>query len=174
MAVTKQKFQRVCSLFQFAANFARDHLMTSLSDKVIEIKKLIAQGLHKVNSMYTPHKPPPSPRTSQSSPKPSLRKNATTDECSGNKSSTITDPELLSRIHSFRPVTREVHNTSNMNYVVETVEITSYIEVSGKINYIKLVTDEVLQVDQRIVETAKKTYDVAGKISKIFFHYLRI
>lgn len=166
MVVTKQKIQCVCSLFQFAANFARDHLMTSLSDKVIEIKKLIAQGLHKVNSMYTPHKPPPSPRPR---PKPSLRKNATTDECSGNKSSTITDPELLSRIHSFRPVTREVHNTSNMNYVVETVEITSYIEVSGKINYIKLVTDEVLQVDQRIVETAKKTYDVAGKINKIFF-----
>ncbi|KAI5743907.1 protein phosphatase 1L [Diaphorina citri] len=156
---------------EFAANFARDNLMTSLNDKVIELKKIIAQGLHKLYPMYTPNKPPPSPRPSQKSPKPSLRKNATTDECSGTKnssSSQITDPELLSRINSLsRPITREVHNTSNTSSVVETVEISSYIEVNGKINYIKLVTDEVLLVDQRIVENAKKTYDVAGTTALI-------
>ncbi|KAL1458076.1 hypothetical protein WDU94_008251 [Cyamophila willieti] len=156
---------------EFAANYARDHLMTSLNDKVIELKKLISQGLHKLSPMYNPNKPPPSPRTGQKlSPKPTLRKNATTDECSGNKTSSpqITDPVILNRINSLsRTITREVNNSTNTSTVIETVEISSYVESSGKINYIKLVTDEVLLVDQRIVETAKKTYDVAGSTALI-------
>uniref|UniRef100_A0A8D8RUH1 Protein phosphatase 1L n=1 Tax=Cacopsylla melanoneura TaxID=428564 RepID=A0A8D8RUH1_9HEMI len=65
-----------------------------------------------------------------------------------------------------RTITREV-NSTNTSTVIETVEISSYVENSGKINYIKLVTDQVLLVDQQIVETAKKTYDVAGSTALI-------
>lgn len=46
------------------------------------------------------------------------------------------------------------------------VELSSYLE-GGKINYGKLISDEVLAVDRLLVEAAKKNMDVAGKLSSI-------
>lgn len=151
---------------EFAADYAKDNLMTSLNAKVVELKKLIAQGLHKLYPTYNPNKPPPSPRSNQKS-KPILKKTATTDSCTDKINTSITDPELLSKLNSLsRPITREVLNTANLN-VLEEVEISTYIEQNGSINYIKLVTDEVLLVDQRILEHTKKTNDVAGSTALI-------
>lgn len=48
------------------------------------------------------------------------------------------------------------------------VDIMKYLE-GNKINYGKLLTDEVLAVDRLLVETAKKHMDVAGNILFLFF-----
>lgn len=44
------------------------------------------------------------------------------------------------------------------------VDITNYLD-GNKINYARLLTDEVLAVDRLLVETAKKNMDVAGNYS---------
>lgn len=51
------------------------------------------------------------------------------------------------------------------------VDITNYLE-GDKINYSKLLTDEVLAVDKLLVEAAKKNMDVAGFF--IFFLLLHL
>lgn len=48
------------------------------------------------------------------------------------------------------------------------VDIMTYLE-GNKINYGRLLTDEVLAVDKLLVEAAKKNMDVAG----IFLYFLK-
>lgn len=58
------------------------------------------------------------------------------------------------------------------------VDITNYLD-GNKINYGRLLTDEVLAVDRLLVEAAKKNMDVAGNhllfiVSIIYFLYLNL
>lgn len=48
------------------------------------------------------------------------------------------------------------------------IDVSSYID-GKKINYSKLLTDEVLAVDRLLVEAAKKNMDVAGNCLKLKF-----
>lgn len=77
------------------------------------------------------------------------------------KAGVITDPILLQKLESIpRALTREV-KPSKEGPVVQP-ETSSYIENNNKINFGRLLTDEVLAADRLLVEAAKKNYDVAG------------
>lgn len=52
------------------------------------------------------------------------------------------------------------------------MDITNYLD-GNKINYGRLLTDEVLAVDRLLVEAAKKNMDIAGNyLFTIYIHYL--
>uniref|UniRef100_A0A0A9WXK6 Protein phosphatase 1L n=1 Tax=Lygus hesperus TaxID=30085 RepID=A0A0A9WXK6_LYGHE len=155
---------------EFAANYARDNLINSLNSKIIEIKKMMKEGIpEKIynrrdssTSKEVIGKPPPSPRLGQKTTslekKPSFKKSI---EEGTRKSGVITDPLLLQKLEMIpRALTREVKPSKDAPFVQP--ETSSYIENNSKINFGRLLTDEVLAADRLLVEAAKKNYDVAG------------
>jgi protein phosphatase 1L len=158
------------SLFQFAANYARDKLIKNLNNKVIELKNLIATGKSSTpGSLPTSADSEKKGTEKKSDGVPVEKKNSfrktmstsQTDECM-KKGSSITDPEILSRLDTLsRPITREVRPSGQNTRPLLTVPTASYL-ADGKINYRQLLTDEVLAADRLLVEAAKKSMDVAG------------
>ncbi|KAG8331343.1 Protein phosphatase 1L [Homalodisca vitripennis] len=165
----------------FAANYARDNLINNLNNKVIELKKLIADGKSERSVIG---KPPPSPKLDQKkgsgteggesvSRKSSFRKTTSqADECvkkSAGGGGVITDPVLLEKLEALnRPITREVRPTRpSLSAAIPPPKVESYLDAGCAINYGRLLTDEVLAADRLLVEAAKKTMDVAGTTALI-------
>ncbi|XP_046676999.1 protein phosphatase 1L-like [Homalodisca vitripennis] len=166
---------------EFAANYARDNLINNLNNKVIELKKLIADGKSERSVIG---KPPPSPKLDQRkgsgteggesvSRKSSFRKTTSqADECvkkSAGGGGVITDPVLLEKLEALnRPITREVRPTRpSLSAAIPPPKVESYLDAGCAINYGRLLTDEVLAADRLLVEAAKKTMDVAGTTALI-------
>ncbi|XP_044268067.1 protein phosphatase 1L [Tribolium madens] len=155
---------------EFAANYAKEKLIQSLYSRVVEIKDMIAGKTVKTcdEEDQPEKKDPEKPSTpSLAERRKSFRKtSSTTDECiKGAKE--ITDTELLSKLDNIaRPITREVRPSSRPQSFKK-VPSTSYFDKAGTVNYGKLLTDEVLAADQRLLETAKKSMDVAGTTALI-------
>ncbi|XP_075213504.1 protein phosphatase 1L [Lycorma delicatula] len=164
---------------EFAANYARDNLINNLNNKVIELKRLIANG--GPEKIYLFPKPPASPKPEEKKGqegtndslerRKSFRKTASqTDEVmKKGVGGGVTDPLLLERLDSLnRPITREVRNRPGVSAAsIPTPEISSYLNSNLTINYGRLLTDEVLAADRLLVEAAKKTMDVAGTTALI-------
>lgn len=181
---------QLCNCFslylQFAANYARDNLIKNLNNKVIELKKMIAEG--KPEKIYSnANKPPPSPQLNQKklsegaenlSRKSSFRKTASqADECVKKSAvvggGVITDPLLLEKLEALnRPITREVRPTRASLSAVPAPKVESYLDAGCAINYGRLLTDEVLAADRLLVEAAKKTMDVAGRPTTFYISIL--
>ncbi|XP_064212823.1 protein phosphatase 1L isoform X2 [Tribolium castaneum] len=155
---------------EFAANYAKEKLIQSLYGRVVEIKDMIAGKTTKTcDDEDEPEKKDPEkpPTPSLAERRKSFRKtSSTTDECiKGAKE--ITDTELLSKLDNIpRPITREVRPSSRPQSFKK-IPSTSYFDKAGTVNYGKLLTDEVLAADQRLLETAKKSMDVAGTTALI-------
>ncbi|XP_063975599.1 protein phosphatase 1L isoform X1 [Diachasmimorpha longicaudata] len=155
---------------EFAADYARDKLMPNINKKVIELKKMIA-GKAPANPQEPDVPNSPSETKVPESPlekRKSFRKTvSTTDDTVKSKSGTITDPELLNKLSSLvRPITREIRHDRPPEAPPKTVDMSMYIE-GQRINYAKLLTDEVLAVDSHLVQAAKKNLDVAGTTALI-------
>ncbi|XP_018332781.1 protein phosphatase 1L [Agrilus planipennis] len=155
---------------EFAANYAKEKLIPNLYKKVVEIKDLISGKVPEKNPDEQQCKEDSKDESKPSTPmlqerKRSIRKTtSTTDECyKGIKE--ITDKEILSKLDKQLPVTREVRNTSTSMF--KQIPTTSYFDKSGKVDYGKLLTDEVLAADRLLLEIAKKSYDVAGTTALI-------
>ncbi|XP_044752632.1 protein phosphatase 1L [Coccinella septempunctata] len=156
---------------EFAANYAKEKLMQSLYDKVVEIKDLVS-GKKQMRK-----EEPPAEEEEKKIEKPktptlverrkSFKKTiSTTDECDQSKGKEITDPELLDKLSNIsRPITREVK--AGKVSMVKKIEATDYFDKSGIVNYGKLITDEVLAADHSLLEAAKKNFDVAGTTALI-------
>jgi len=149
---------------EFAANYAKDHLIDNLKRKVMELKKLISKGGVGDDKYLSPVKkvpsktniPPPAER------KPSIKKTSSMME-DAVKTSQITDPYLLDKLESLiRPITREVRPSRQSVSAEPPPELSSYLDSNVSINYGRLLTDEVLAADRLLVEMAKKSRDVAG------------
>ena len=165
--------------FQFAANYAKEKLVPSLKQKLLEIKKLIAEGGVKRHPVYgtptTPNKGSSTPEIPKKGTsiekKNSFRKTVSasqTDECV-RKSGTVTDPELLQKLDNIpRSITREVRPSASDETVPTSGPPSAYLDNAGAINYGRLLTDEVLAADHLLVEAAKKTMDVAGMSIQYF------
>lgn len=157
---------------EFAANYAKEKLVQNLYNKVAEIKDLIA-GKPARETRKSPQceeeekqeeEKPATPSLSER--RKSFRKtSSTTDECiKGAKE--ITDRELLSKLDNLaRPITREVRHSKSL--MLKEKPTTCYFDKSGAIDYGKLITDEVLAADHLLVETAKRSLDVAGTTALI-------
>lgn len=155
---------------EFAANYAKEKLAENLSKKVVEIKNMMAgkpPSETKEPCQLDEKKEDEKPAS------PSLldrrksfrRTSSTTDECE-KKIKQITDTELLTKLDNLvRPVTRAVRQSKPV--AVKEIPITTYFTKMGTIDYGKLITDEVLAADHLLVETAKKSMDVAGTTALI-------
>lgn len=156
---------------EFAANYAKEKLVQNLFNKVVEIKDFISgkpamKEKLKINDdeEKKDEEKPVTPNLTER--RKSFRKtSSTTDECiKGAKE--ITDKELLKKLdHLTRPITREVRQSKPVS--IKEVPISTYFNKFGTIDYGKLITDEVLAADQLLVETAKKSMDVAGTTALI-------
>lgn len=147
---------------EFAANYAKDHLIQNLHNKIVELQAF------KEGKIITPVKDSPEePKKEEShlsvDRKSSFKKSVSTADDTSKKE--ITDPELLAQLSKARPITREVRPTSQPIKNVA-VPLSSYME-KGKINYGKLLTDEVLAADRLLVEAAKRSLNVAGTTALI-------
>lgn len=154
---------------EFAANYAKDNLVKNLFNRVAEIKDLISGKavVCEEEPPQTQEKEPEKPSTpSLQERRKSFRKTSSiTDECiKGAKE--ITDTEILSRLDNIvRPITREVRPSPRQSF--KKISSNSYFDKTGTVDYGKLLTDEVLAADHLLVETAKKSLDVAGTTALI-------
>ncbi|CAL7945737.1 unnamed protein product [Xylocopa violacea] len=156
---------------EFAANYARDKLVPNINRKVIELKDMIAGKAPRITE--EPQKDEETEKKEEKSDsglerKKSFRKTVSTsvtDDCM-KKNVGVTDPDLLDKLDSLtRPITREVRPCRTTEKP-QKIDITNYLD-GNKINYGRLLTDEVLAVDRLLVEAAKKNMDVAGTTALI-------
>lgn len=170
---------------QFAADFAKDSLVPNINKKIINLtnmlngkspkkllnneeKKIIEDNNKKIDGDIKETKFPGDVNEKR---KISFRK--TVSQTDDNiKNMGITDPELLKKLESLpRPITREVRPGKPIdNNLNKNVDLTMYLE-GKKINYPKVLNDEVLAADRLIVEAAKKNMDVAGKFIFIILFF---
>lgn len=156
---------------EFAANYAKEKLIENLTKKVVAIKNMIAG---KPSERIKQEPCDPEEKKENEKPiSPNLldrrksfrRTSSTTDECEKNIKQ-ITDTELLNKLDNLvRPITRAVRQSKTV--AVKEIPITTYFNKFGNIDYGKLITDEVLAADHLLVETAKKSMDVAGTTALI-------
>lgn len=156
---------------EFAANYAKEKLIHNLSTKVVQIKNLIAgkplereDSCDKGQEKNSPEKPL-TPTTLEERRKSFRRISSTTDECIKNIKE-ITDTELLSKLDTIKPITRD-SRPLKLTPSMKKVPITSYFDKFGVVNYEKLISDEVLAADERLLEVAKRSLDVAGTTALI-------
>ncbi|XP_072390029.1 protein phosphatase 1L [Diabrotica undecimpunctata] len=155
---------------EFAATYAKEKLMQNLFNKVIEIKGIISGDSTKSvvseeekEEKKDPEKPV-TPTIAQRR-KSFRRTNSTTDECiEGNKE--ITDLQLLSKLDSIKPISKS-SKPLKTTPSFKKVPVNNYFDKYGIVNYEKLLTDEVLAADERLLEIAKKSLDVAGTTALI-------
>lgn len=165
-----------------AAEFAKEILVQNLQNKIIEISNIMS-GKTKPEETESKEddcidkekkeestKQPPSPLNAaqrRKSFKKSLSKDDyTTDIGAGNQ---ISDPELLLKLNINRPITRENIFQSNKSFKApkpKQYEAKCYID-GDKINFGKLLTDEVIAADYALVEKAKKSTNIAGTTALI-------
>lgn len=149
---------------EFAANYAKDHLIQNLFNKIVELSAFRDGKI--TPPKESPEEPKPKEQESNVSVerKSSLKKAVSTADDSSKKE--ITDPELLAQLSKARPIiTREVRPTLKPIKNIA-IPISSYLD-KGKINYGKLLTDEVLAADRLLVEAAKRSLNVAGTTALI-------
>lgn len=150
---------------EFAANYAKDNLIQSLYNKVVELTafkdgKLIVPPHQDLPSIEEPKKDESNVAIER---KTSFKKSASTADDSSKKE--ITDPDLLAQLSKARPIiTREVRSVKPVKNIA--VPLSSYVD-KGKINFGKLLTDEVLAADRLLVEAAKRSMNVAGTTALI-------
>ncbi|CAG5056630.1 unnamed protein product [Parnassius apollo] len=149
---------------EFAANYAKDHLIQNLYNKVVELNAFKDGKVINPPSQDGQETPKKEQEINVSiERKTSFKKSVSAADDTSKKE--ITDPELLAQLSKARPITREVR-TSTKPVKSVTVPLSSYLE-KGKINFGKLLTDEVLAADRLLVEAAKRTLNVAGTTALI-------
>ncbi|XP_050675483.1 protein phosphatase 1L [Leptidea sinapis] len=149
---------------EFAANYAKDHLIQNLYNKVVELSDFKEGRISDMPKIETPTEPKGEEKEKNTNVerKSSFKKSASTADDSSKKE--ITDPLLLAQLNKSRPITREVRPIKPVKNI--TVPLTSYID-KGKINFGRLLTDEVLAADRLLVEAAKRSMNVAGTTALI-------
>ncbi|OXU30116.1 hypothetical protein TSAR_003792 [Trichomalopsis sarcophagae] len=160
---------------EFAANYARDKLIPSISEQVVKLKDIItgkvpknAQKSEINENINEKEDENTKTETSAMKRKKSWRKTSSTDDYAKRHNIGITDPELLEKLDSIsKTITREVRpSRPNEKENLPRIDVTSYIE-GREINYGRLLTDQVLAVDRLLVNAAKKNMDVAGTTALI-------
>jgi site-specific DNA-adenine methylase len=100
-------------LFQFAANYAQDKLIHNINEKVIELKNILAgKASTYANELTSELNKKDDKKTNEKSVerRKSFRKvvSASLTDDYMKKAVEVTDPELLDKLDSISPITREV------------------------------------------------------------------
>ncbi|XP_060533174.1 protein phosphatase 1L [Cylas formicarius] len=150
---------------EFAANYAKEKLIQSIYHKIIKIKDLIA-GKGDTPGVFCnvdEKKDSKESTTQVVERKNSFRRSSFSTE---EKIKEITDTQILSKLNTIKPISRETKPSKSRNSIAE-VPINNYFDKFGTVDYGKLITDEVLAADARLIEVARKTMDVAGTTALI-------
>ncbi|KAI5632818.1 protein phosphatase 2C domain-containing protein [Phthorimaea operculella] len=151
---------------EFAANYAKDHLIQNLYNKIVELNAFKDGKTVSTPTKDSPEEAKPDEKKESSTSverKTSFKKSASTADDTQKKE--ITDPQLLAQLSKARPITRDVRPSSTPIKTVS-IPLSSYLD-KGKINFGKLLTDEVLAADRLLVEAAKRSLNVAGTTALI-------
>lgn len=148
---------------EFAANYAKEKLIENLYTRVVEISDLLAGRTPKPRCVVETEPEPEQSPTALERRKSFRKTSSTTDECTTKE---ITDLELLSKLDTIGPITRQVRPSSRPQSFKK-IPSSNYFDKFGTVNYGKLLTDEVLAADYMLLETAKKSMDVAGTTALI-------
>uniref|UniRef100_A0A1B0DBS5 Uncharacterized protein n=1 Tax=Phlebotomus papatasi TaxID=29031 RepID=A0A1B0DBS5_PHLPP len=166
----------------FAADYAKDVLMKSVTSKILDAHNII-NG--KVAETHPEKKPKPEEseenkeniavdKNSVTQRRSSFRKSYSsfTEEClqKGNCNQAAQEPDIYNLNALCRPLNKEAflnqNSPSQKTEKPQVLDTKCYID-SGKINYGKLLTDEVLAADHELVESAKKIKNFAGTTALI-------
>lgn len=177
----------------YAAEFAKDILVQNLYNKIVESSNIVKgkttsekvsinnnNNIEEVEEKCeTPRKEEEKkedPLASISSPNATQRRKSfkksmsKDDDDSKNNGNQISDPDILSKMNLNRPITKDNFFQPNKSFKApprpKVYEAKCYVD-KNVINFGKLVTDEVLAADYKLVETAKKNTDIAGTTALI-------
>lgn len=148
---------------EFAANYAKDHLIQNLFNKIIELNAFKDGKVISTPPKDSPDEPKLKDESLYLDRKSSFKKSVSAAD--DTKKKEITDPELLAQLSKALPITREVRPATKPVKNVA-VPLSNYMD-KGKVNYGKLLTDEVLAADRLLVEAAKRSMNVAGTTALI-------
>lgn len=177
---------------EFAADYAKDILVQNIYNKIVETTKLLKEQpqQNEFDSPYLNRRPSrrdgtPSenkenkenePAAASVRRKDSFKKSySTADDCSAKSSNAQKQTDVFaSKLNSLiRPLAKDnllnVNNnmsSSSNTKVPLTFDAKCYIE-NGNINFGKMITDEVLSADYKLVEAAKKSTNLAGTTALI-------
>ncbi|XP_037029412.1 protein phosphatase 1L-like [Bradysia coprophila] len=160
---------------EFAADYAKDFLVQNLLSKITAASNSLRGIVTPSQSTKTDcpdddkentsNQPKPSSTLTQR--RPSIRKSLT-DDCVSNGNCNREQELYLNKLgSSIRNKESFLNNNNNNNNVKpQTFDGKCYVE-NGKINFGKMLTDEVLAADFELVKTAKKTSNLAGTTALI-------
>uniref|UniRef100_A0A0K8TR79 Putative serine/threonine protein phosphatase n=1 Tax=Tabanus bromius TaxID=304241 RepID=A0A0K8TR79_TABBR len=173
---------------EFAADFAKDILVDNLYKKIIESTNIVkgnspSASTYEGGSPYVNRKNQPEEtklenkenesNTALARRRESFKKSySTAEDCAASKNATKETDVFTSKLNALiRPLAKDnmlnVNNNNGGNVKAPQIfDAKCYIE-NGKINFGKMITDEVLSADFKLVETAKKTTNVAGTTALI-------
>uniref|UniRef100_A0A6P4ETC6 Probable protein phosphatase 2C 68 n=1 Tax=Drosophila rhopaloa TaxID=1041015 RepID=A0A6P4ETC6_DRORH len=181
---------------EFAADFAKDVLVKNIYNKIIEMSKLLKTDggvsidydkspyLARKQSRKDSNKENTEPTSAAVARKDSLRKaHSTTADCSSIKQKTteasiadIYTAQLNSAMRASGNVGAAKDSFLNNNNNAQNggaghspppiYEAKCYIE-NGRINFGKLITDEIMSADYKLVEQAKRATNIAGTTALI-------
>lgn len=157
---------------EFAADYAKDFLVQNLLNKIIDASntlKGITTPSHSIKS-DCPEDDKENINQSKLSAtitqrRPSFRKSFT-DDCLSNGNCNRDQDVFLNKLSSNVRNKDYFLNNNNNNIKPQTYDGKCYIE-NGKINFGKMLTDEVLAADFELVKVAKKTSNLAGSTALI-------
>lgn len=150
----------------FAAEYATEHLINSLKNRVIEIKSLNKRDIRKAQDAIHSNLKNINKRPSVVSKK-NLKKISHTDDMKNNNISSV-DDDLLQMLEKVLPVRKDIQISSSKPITLATNPAELYINAeNGNVNYSKLLTDEVLAIDRLLVDNARKNSDIAGTTALI-------
>ncbi|CAI6354302.1 unnamed protein product [Macrosiphum euphorbiae] len=150
---------------EFAAEYATTHLMKNLTNKIIEVKKLLDEKTDatedlKIFNSNTPDNLTPKMKT----------KIIKIEEHTPTKmkpTSSADDSVISLNKHKQDPLNLKKDITTLKNVDDEIINPSSYLQKDGNINFSKILIDEVLAADKLLIEAAKLTYDIAGSTALI-------
>ncbi|XP_068151021.1 protein phosphatase 1L [Drosophila tropicalis] len=182
---------------EFAADFAKDILVKNIYNKIIESSKLLKSGdsgagfNNYEKSPYLARKQSRKDNKENTEPlvsrRDSLRKaHSTTADCSALKPNAKTTEASIADIYTaqlntamrasgsnnaakdsfFNQNNNNINGQNGGDNAPPNLEAKCYIE-NGRINFGKLITDEILSADYKLVEQAKRATNIAGTTALI-------
>ncbi|XP_050426045.1 protein phosphatase 1L [Adelges cooleyi] len=150
---------------EFAAEYATTNLMPNLMNKVIEIKKLLNEKNINTDDNYkslisnTPENLTPQMKPKLTKPEGLMALKA--------RHMNFTDDSAIKGRLSFNIKMDSLKLEASKENDTVVINPSTYLSNDGSINFSKLLIDEVLAADKLLIETAKRTYDIAGSTALI-------
>lgn len=159
---------------EMAADYAKDVLCQNLYNKILEtskiVKEKIALGIDVTELDGCEYKRPDKiEENTLLQRKPSMKKGVTKTEdyyLDIKNGQNLIDSDILSKLTQMKPSKDGIMGNSP-GIAPVTKEAKCYIESGHKINFGRLITDEVLAADYKLVEKAKRQINVAGTTALI-------